>query len=263
MSDLVVPIPQLKQKDQEAWDGGLYVLEQPLEIHSDPVVLPDGAPFGLENLGKAGFFIYRRLAPGAALEFWNDGQKSWEADPGDAVADHQPTAYAFEATVAAPWRGILAAAAGEDKEGARQFQAGGPLYFLRSYFETALDGAHYTGLSGPTAPIRFVPFLDMARAGFTVGDGQTPLDATEITYFLRNQDHHFIGWVRIENDAEAGKLEIANFDASDDKRARIAFSRDGSITIHSLSGNVNIEAHGDVNIRASGLFFEGRRVLTE
>ncbi len=258
MPNLTVQAPQLIYEDAP----GLAVMEMPIEIYSEPVLLPDGNEFDLQNIssGKAGFFIYRKDTPAAAAEIWNDEQKEWQPDPGAALNGLNPMAFAFDKGKTPRWKGILVAAGSKDKNGDDQFQVqrptfppGGPEYFVRAYFETQVDNVQYTGLSPATDSIQFLSTTHSSRAGLSVGDDETPKDATEVQFFLRNNNRQVIGIVKVRNIAQSGSIEIVNYNNSGSEQARIEMQ---------VNGNIEIIANGVININASGLNFNGEQVQT-
>lgn len=136
MPDLSVPIPTLKF---EAIEPGLAVLEKPIEVCCAAVTFPDGTVFDQNNLGTAGFFVYRKQNA-ASTEIWNEDTKLWEPDPGAVLGSLKPKPLIFNQGAPSPWQFPLVAAGQKDKNDLDQFQKvqkaapNFPQYFFRAYF---------------------------------------------------------------------------------------------------------------------------------
>ncbi len=209
MADLIVQAPSLKF---EAIGPAIAPLEKPVEVRTPPVTLPDGSDFAQTNLGTAGFFVYRKLSA-AATEFWNEDAKQWQIDPGPAVTNFKPKPLIFKEGDSLPWQAPMVAAGAKDKNDADQFKKakfGFPVYFFRAFFSTTLNQSTVSGLSNPSASIGFVSALDAIRAGVTVGEDETPKDATEITVFLRDASLKTLGSVLIRAEGSSARVEISN-----------------------------------------------------
>jgi hypothetical protein len=256
MPDLTIPVPKLKFDPVAPDLADLAVLEKPLEVHCAPVAFPDGTVFGLQNLGKAGFFVYRQKAAASPLEIWDQGAKQWGPDPGTAFANLTPKPFAFKQDEPLPWQSLFMAV---DPNNPDQFQKvrnatlNFPRYFFRAYFASPTDGNPISGLSAPSATVRFVSFIDAIRAGIWVDE--TPQTATEVQLFLRNARRQLVGLVEIRNVNGQAQLEIAKWDAGLVPISKMRFDTDGSIEIVSRepttaqSAAIRLHASGDLDIQ--------------
>jgi hypothetical protein len=141
MVNLSVPVPELVHDEViPNLVPGLAVLEKPLTVRCAQVSLPDGTPFGLQHLGAAGFFIYRRRIAGAPVEIWDETAKQWQPDAGGIPPGNlKPKPFFFKEGDPFPWQGVLVGAmpdGGIDKVSGNlppQFLFF-PQYFFRVYF---------------------------------------------------------------------------------------------------------------------------------
>lgn len=234
MPTLNVPTPTL---EFEAVAPGLAALEKPVEVRCGAPTFPDGSPFAEDDLGTAGFFVYRQQGP-ATTELWSEGAKRWEPDPGAAVAGFKTRPLVFSQGGAAPWRGPLVAAGQKDEGHQPQFQpttADFPRYLFRAYFAASRKGQPFSGLSAPSAPVRFVGLLDAMRAGLGLGDGESPEDATLVRMFLRDANLQFAGLVEIRREGSSAVVEISNREAGS-QRAMIRLKSNGDVEVEPAGG---------------------------
>jgi hypothetical protein len=244
MADLLVPTPTL---DFKPVDIGLAMLEKPVAVKCGAVTFPDLSNFVQTNLGTAGFFMYRQLNVGPA-EVWNDENKLWEPDPGGNVGTLKTKTLIFKEGDPFPWQTPLVAAGQKDKNDDDQFAKAAPLfpqYFFRAYFATDLNGVSFTGLSGPTAPIRFISAQDAILAGVTIGEDETPENATELTVFLRDAGRQLIGSFQIFRDGGSSRIEISNRQFGS-QRAVIRLLPSGDIEIEPEAGR-EVIVRGPIN----------------
>jgi hypothetical protein len=255
MPSLDIPVPTLKGAS-----AGVAQLEKPLEVLSAEVTFPDGAAFGQTTLGTpnaaAGFFVYRQ--PSALLtQVFDENAKAWVADPGPAVVNLKPKPFVFqEGDPAARWQSLLVAVGQKDAAGADQFKkatGGFPRYFFRAFFAGEHGGVAHSGLSAPTAPVTFISALDAMRAGIKAGDDQTPENATEIVFFLRNSALDIIGSVEIRSEGGSARVEISNRDAAGTKKAVVRLLPNGDVEVTPAPGR-DIIFGGPLN--ADRIFFQ-------
>ena len=240
MPALSVPTPQL---EYEAVGPGLAVLEKPLEIRCTTVTFPDGGAFDQTDLGSAGLYLYRQETPGVT-EIWNKGEKVWQPDPGVALGDLKAEPLIFKLGEEAPWQGLLVAAGQKDRDGADQFRKATtdlPRYLVRAYFATTRNGNTFSGLSGPSATVRFTGAGDAMLAGIGVPEGKTPRNADEVTFFLRNSSLQPIGAVVIQADDGSAQIEVSNYLAGTQK-AVIRLLATGDVEIQPAPGRKLIVA---------------------
>ena len=239
MTALTVPIPVLKYPEVPP---GLAVLEKPVEIQSAAITFPDGAGFGPEDLnppGVAGFFVYHRPAAGLS-EIWNTAVRQWEPDPALTPGALKPQALIFKAGEALPWQALLVAAGQKDKDGNDQFRKSSagllfPQYFVRTCFSCHRNGVTFAGLSPPSPPVCFTGLMDAMRTGILLAEGQTPENATEATFFLRDDSRRIIGSVRITSEAGSARIEMANA-AAGVPQAVIRCRADGGVEVQAAAG---------------------------
>ncbi len=234
MPTLSVPIPQL---EYEVVSPGLAALEEPLVVRCAAVTFPDGSVFDQRNLGSAGLYLYRQRTPGVT-EIWNRGEKVWQPDPGTALGDLEPEPFIFKPEEEVPWQGLLVAAGRKDKNGVDQFQKATPefpRYLFRAYFAAARNGSSYEGLSAPSASVRFVSMMDTIRVGLKVPEDQSPQDADEVAFFLRDASQQLLGTVKVKSEGGSARIEIANHQAGTE-RAVIRLLPSGDVEIQPLPG---------------------------
>ena len=261
MSDLIVFAPEIVY---EAVDPGLAMLEKPLIIRCAAVTGSGGAALGRDRFSAAGFLVYRQTAAGSSLEIWNENAKQWEPDPGGAPADQKPKPFAYQEGETFPWQGLLVAVSQKDAAGLNQFQAdtggsGYPRYSFRAFFASADKGSPTSVTSAPSQSIRFISLMDAIRAGIRVGEGQTPEDATEVHFFLRDSSRRVVGSVEIRADGGSARIEISNRSGAGAKLAVVRLLPAGDVEIQPPAGGkvqvlgaLEVDAglcvHGDVEV---------------
>lgn len=251
MPDLIVPTPALSI---ETGVPGLAVWEKPITLSCTAVTFPDGTLFLPEHLGSAGFFMYRRQAPAAAIEIWNDDAEEWNPDPGRNLGHLTLRPFYFDEALSSPWQGIMVAAGQKDNHGNFFVERNGgafPQYFFRAYFESGDRSETISGLSAPTTPIRFINFIGAIRAGLTAGENEFPENANEIKLFLRNGSRALIGYVKIKNVSDKGVIEIINFDQIGRQLASIEMLPDGDGDVVVNCRNITFNCSGTFKVDAS------------
>jgi hypothetical protein len=242
MATLTLPIPQ--------WEASQIpdkrvVIESPIELKLGRVLLPDGSEFRDINLGIAAFFIYRHLATGVT-EVWNEDTRNWEPDPGAAVAALKPGLFVLKVGDPFPWQATVVAlgqttAADQDKfEVASPPSFQYPRYSFRAYFETAGDnGAKISGLSGATAPIRFLGSEDSFLVGLR--PDKKPEQAEQIEVFIKDIDRRVIGKIELRRVGATARITVARLNAAGGLTAQVVLREDGNIVLN-CPGKVIIQA---------------------
>ncbi len=247
---LTIPTPSLTF---EGAGPNLAILEKPIQVKCGPVALPDGTPFTLEHVGAAGLLAYRRQSA-SALDVWSDETKEWVAAASVDPATLKPLPFFFkEDDPAFPWQGLVMAAGQADKDGNDQFEkAGGlfPSYAFRAFFVEKEGGSGASGLSTTTPDLQFTSFLDILRAGIRVPDGETPENATEIHFFLRNTALQPIGSVALYNKGERAEIEIKKDAVPGTPGAILRMKEDGEMEI--LGPEIAPGQRAQVRLRTSG-----------
>lgn len=236
MPDLAVPTPVVTF-DRVA--SGAATLEKPIDVKCAAVMFPNGNAFDQSKLGAAGFFTYRQSAPGALFHIWDEGAKEWTPDPGAPLPDAQPKPFAFKQGDPLPWQGLLIAVGQKDKAGQNQFAPAVndfPLYFTRAYFASTVAGTPFSGLSAPSASVRFIRVADTMLAGVEIGEGEEPPNATQIRVFLRYPEKHNIGIVQITRSGSDAQVDIANLNANGSVKAVIRLLANGDISLEPAPG---------------------------
>ena len=78
----------------EGRDTGLAALEKPIDVMVGPVTF-DGETLGPDRLTTFAYFVYRRVAPGAAYDIWDDKTSTWSSEL-DTSAPRKPTQLAYQ-----------------------------------------------------------------------------------------------------------------------------------------------------------------------
>jgi hypothetical protein len=240
MPDLIVPIPTWKAGDPPS---PLASLEKPVEVLGGPVTFANGQAFTAENLGKAGYFVFRQVLAGAVEEIWNESGKRWQAFiPGD-LASLEPAAFAPQPGAPLTWKATLVAAGQQDAQKHAKFAKAAPAfprYTLRAYFASMVgpaaaaplgaEAAVVSGLSAPSLPLRFTSIQDAAQAGLRMPEGQTPETAEEVRYFLRVNGMD-AGWVLLQHSGAGALVEVGN-----SAGARVRLLPTGDIVLQPAAG---------------------------
>jgi hypothetical protein len=235
MPTLTVQTPTLKYDPAGSGPGGPATLENPVNVLCPSPTFPDGSAFAQADLGVAGFLIYRMLSAGALWEVWDGDAKQWTAQSGaEATLKKEPLTYKDGDPL--PWQGILVAAGQTDKTGGDQYSAitppsNFPQYEVKAFFSAKRAGQDYSTLSGATAPITFISMMDAIRAGLTVPKGQKPMNATQLTVFLRNGSLATIGSLDIKADAGSSEIVLSNMDATGATLAQVVLTSAGEIRL--------------------------------
>jgi len=256
MADLLVPTPTLSFKPV---DTGLAMIEKPINLKCAAVTFPDLSSFGQTDLGTAGFFVYRQVGLGPS-QVWNDDTKLWEPDPGSGVATFKPKTLIFKEGDPDPWQTPVVAAGQKDKNDDDQFVKAAPVfpqYYFRAYFAATKNGTAFSGLSSASAPVRFISAQDAILAGVTIGDGETPEDATELSVFLRDTSRQYIGTLQIFRDSGSARIEISNRQFGSQK-AVVRVLPSGDIELEPASGR-NVIVNGPLN--ADRIFYQPADLL--
>jgi hypothetical protein len=250
MPNLSAPTPSVEYKPPPPAPAAL---EKPLEIRCAKVTFPDGSEF-VQASGTAGFFAYREPSAGV-LEIWNEDAKRWEPDPGAQVGALKPKPLIFKEGDAAPWQSPLVASGQKDKDGKDQFAKAAPdfpRYSFRSFFSGARDGQAFTGLSAPSAPVRFASALDSMRAGLSLGEDETTENATELTIALKDAALRVVGSIFIKAEGGSARVEISNAQ-SGAQRAVVRLLANGDIELQPAAGR-NLVMRGPV--QAGSIFYQ-------
>jgi hypothetical protein len=232
MANLTVPTPTLKYDDA---GGGRAALENPVQVLCAPVTFPDGSVLKQEDLGMAGFLAYRMMNAGMLWEVWNGDTKEWVAQAGaESTLKKEPLTY--KEGDPSPWQGMLVAAGQKDKSDQDQYAtvtppSPYPQYAVRAFFSAKRDGQDYSGLSAASGPVSFVSMMDAIRAGLGVPKGQKPMNASQITVFLRDANLATIGSVDIRLDGASSEITISNADGAGTKLAQVVLTSTGEIRL--------------------------------
>jgi hypothetical protein len=215
----------------EGRETGIAALEKPIEVMVGRVTL-DGETLGPDRLATFAYFVYRRMAPGAAYDIWDDETSTWSSDL-DASVTRKPTQLAYQPEVLdEPWKGVIVGAGGKDADGTPQFTkaAGGyPLYSVRAVFETT----HGTGtvLTGESENFSFAGGSDKDLMVLGPGEDEQLDEATEARLLLKNTSLQTIGGLLIERDAPGASVTLDNASG-----ASIVLHPDGRIEITPAAG---------------------------
>jgi hypothetical protein len=215
----------------EGRDTGIAALEKPIDVMVGRVTL-DGEVLGPDRLATFAYFVYRRMAPGAAYDIWDDETVTWSSEL-DASVTREPTQLAYQPDeVDEPWKGVIVGAGGKDADGVPQFTkaAGGyPLYSVRAFFETT-DGSGVV-LTGGSENFAFVGGSDKDLMVLGSGQDEQLDEATEARLLLKNTSLQTIGGLLIERDAPGASVTLDNASG-----ASIVLHPDGRIEITPASG---------------------------
>jgi hypothetical protein len=210
----------------EGRDTGVAALEKPIDVMVGPV-RSDGEILGPDRLATFAYFVYRRLASGAAYDIWDDESSMWSSEL-DTTIKRKPTQLAYQPEKPdEPWKGVLVGAGGKDAGGAPKFSkaAGGyPLYSVRAFFEIT-DGSDVL-LTGGSENFAFVAGSDKDLMVLGPGEGEELDEATEARLLLKNTSLQTIGGLLIERDAPGASVTLDN-----SAGASIVLHPDGRIEI--------------------------------
>lgn len=229
MAGLSVPQPTL---DYQPMTPGLAPFDAKIEVRCGPAVFPDGASFGVGNLGTAGFFVYRQSAAGAPVEVFDEAAKQWAPDSGGAPLG-QPRSFAPQQGGA--WGMPLVPVGESSIFAAAAPGAIFPQYRFRAYFSAPASAGAPWGLSAPSDAVALVRFEDKIQAGLGMGAQQTPMNATRVRVFLRSGLAE-VGHFEIRGNTTPPEVEVANLDAAGIVRARILLLPDGTIRLTPAAG---------------------------
>jgi hypothetical protein len=235
---LSVPKPKLTFDDA---GGGAAAIEKPVTITSDAVT-QNGSPIGVEALGIFGLLAYRRLSSGASQEMWDDGAKTWIADPGGSITEKQPIKIA-PGQPTPPWQAVVVGAGGKDSAGTPQFSkavGGYPKYSFRSVFG-AKDSPTFR--SEETDSIIFASASDKNLVVMGAGEGEDLDKATLARLGLKNTSLQQIGIVLIERDGSGSKITISNAAG-----ANVVIGSDGGIELNPASGQI-VKISSDIEVQ--------------
>ena len=217
-----------------AYEGratGIAALEKPIDVMVGRVTL-DGEILGPDMLATFAYFVYRRMAPGAAYDIWDDETATWSSEL-DASVTRKPTQLAYQPEeLDEPWKGVIVGAGGKDADGAPQFTkaAGGyPLYSVRAFFETA-DHSEVV-LSGGSENFSFVGGSDKDLMVLGPGEDEQLDEATEARLLLKNTSLQTIGGLLIERDVPGASVTLDNAAG-----ASVVLHPDGRIEITPSAG---------------------------
>ena len=215
----------------EGRDTGVAALEKPIDVMVGPITF-DGETLGPDRLATFAYFVYRRAAPGAAYDIWDDETSSWSSEL-DASVTRKPTQLAYQPeNLGEPWKGVIVGAGGKDVQGAPQFTkavGGYPLYSVRAFFETT-DGSG-VALTGGSENFSFVGGSDKNLMVLGPGEDEQLDEATEARLLLKNTSLQTIGGLLIERDAPGASVTLDNASG-----ASIVLHPDGRIEITPAAG---------------------------
>jgi hypothetical protein len=231
---LTVPKPTLTFEDA---GGGSAALEKPLTVLLGPVT-DAGGTVSPPALSSFGLSLRRRNAPGAQLEVWDDGAKSWS--PEQPGGEPKPIALAYKPGDPRPWQGILVAAGMKDATGApalARASQGYPQYTIGGTFR-ASDGA--VGDGPQSAPITFASASDRNLVQLGAGDGEQLDEATQARLLLKDTALHVIGGLTVLRASPGATVRLENTAG-----ASVVIHADGSIEIIPAPGK-GMRIAGDV-----------------
>lgn len=223
----------------EGKETGFAALEKPVDVLVGPVT-SDGAVIGPEGLATFAYFVYRRAAPGTALDIWDRATSSWTSELVTDV-DRLPTQLAYQPGDPEPWRGIIVGAGGRDAAGQPQFEravGGYPLYSVRAFFESAYHAESF--LTGPSENLAFVGGADRNLMVMGPGDDEQLDAATEARLLLKDPALQTIGRLLIERDAPGATVTLGNAAG-----ASVVLHPDGRIEITPAAGQ-RVVVEGDL-----------------
>ena len=224
----------------EGHETGVAALEKPIDVLVGPVT-SDGETLGPDRLKTFAYFVYRRTAPGAAYDIWDEETSTWSSEL-DTGMSRKPTQLAFQQEeIDEPWKGVIVGAGGKDAGGAPQFTkaAGGyPLYSVRAFFET-IEGSDVL-LTGGSENFAFVAGSDKDLMVLGAGADEELIEATEARLLLKNTSLQTIGRLLIERDAPGATVTLDNAAG-----ASIVLHPDGRIEITPGAGHPVVVA-GDL-----------------
>lgn len=194
----------------EGRDTGIAALEKPIDVLVGRVTL-DGEVLGPDRLATFAYFVYRRVAPGAAYDIWNEATSGWSSEL-DTSVTRKPTQLAYQPEdTDEQWKGVIVGAGGRDAGGAPQFTkavGGYPLYSVRAIFETA-DRSDVL-LTAGSENFAFVAGSDRDLMVLGPGDDEELDEATEARLLLKNTSLQVIGGLLIERDSPGASVTLDN-----------------------------------------------------
>jgi hypothetical protein len=224
----------------EGRDTGIAALEKPIDVIVGRVTF-HGEILGPDRLATFAYFVYRRVAPGAAYDIWDDETSTWSSEL-DTSVKRKPTQLAYQPEeLDEPWKGVIVGAGGEDADGAPQFTkaAGGyPLYSVRAFFETN-DGSDVV-LTAGSENFAFVGGSDRDLMVLGPGEDEQLDEATEARLLLKNTALQTIGGLLIERGAPGASVTLDNASG-----ASIVLHPDGRIEIAPAPGQ-HVVVAGDL-----------------
>lgn len=232
---LTVPQPTLTFEDA---GGGVAVLEKPITVLIGPVAEAGGTALTPAGLSVFGLSLRRRTAPGAQLEVWDDGPKSWAVDQSGRLP--KPIALAYRAGDPHPWQGIVVAAGMRDATGRPTLSKatnGYPQYTLAGAF-AAKSGT--VGIGPQTAPITFAGSSDRNLVVLGAGNGEQLDQATQARLLLAYPLGHVLGGLTVLRDSPGATVRLENAAG-----AGVVLHADGSIEIAPAPGR-GVRIAGDV-----------------
>jgi hypothetical protein len=255
MTPINLPAPTI------SWNppGPQPEIEQPLDVKLPALTFPGGEAVGEADVKKLGAFVYR--VSGASEEIWNDTEQLWQLPPADLSA-LTPLPLQFKAGTPEPWAGLLVAAGQKDKTGADRYakaSAGEPHYLLRAYAALRHGAEEFTGLSPPSAELRFVSAADNQRFAVELEPGNGR-EANRARVQLKDASRTPIGWLEIRS--SDGVVEIVKCDSGGAPLSSVLLADDGSIHLRPAAGR-EIVLDGDLRARRVRYETYSSGVLTE
>ena len=233
-TQLTVPAPALAFEDAGA---GAAALEKPVQVTFAPVTA-SGAALAPAALSVFGYSVQRRTAPGAALEVWDDGAKTWVPDqPG---AEARPAALAYRDGDPSPWLGLLVAGGTRDAAGDPAFakaRNGYPLYSVRGSFT---DKAGHSATSPPSPNLTFAGAADRNLMVIGPGQDEKPEAATQSRVLLKDTGLTVIGGLTVSRDSPGAVVTLDNAAG-----AGVVLRADGSIELRPAPGKA-VVVSGDM-----------------
>lgn len=240
--NLLVPAPAVSFK---AVAGTYAPLTDVVTLSFDAVRFPDGSAMSSDDLAAAQALLLRNATPISSTEVWDADAKSWRSVGGADLRLLNGIPLLPPKSGAAPWQGVLLAAAVTDAGGTPQIAAAAPnfpQYRVRGAFRAKRAGVEAFGLGPESAPIEFAAASATGRFGAELTPD--PAGATRVRIVLRSASAQPIGFVEIDA-SDGNRVTLANFDAFGSALASVVLQADGSIRLAPLAGRTVVIA-GDL-----------------